>query len=168
MLATGFVVLGGTELAALREEAAQWLARRSAPTADEDIWACYDAATMLEDAEDIRARDPAMAAALLSEAVTAALRHWLRVRDGRLPAPKELLARLREADVELATLAAELYCAASLDTRIGLARQITQRCVGAVGFFEWDSARLPLPGRRPEDATAAEVLDENHGDTPQH
>lgn len=166
MLATGFVVLDGPDLATLREEAAQWLTRRSAPTADEDIWACYDAATTLEDAQDVQARDPAMAAALAGEAVTAALRHWLHVRDGVLPARKELLARVREADPELGTLASQLYSAADIGTRLQLARQIAQRCVGATGFFEWDSARLPLPGRRLQEAPGAEVAVDRPEDAP--
>jgi hypothetical protein len=148
MLSTGFVVLDGPEMAALREEAGEWLKRRSPPTADEDTWACYEVATTLEDAEDLRPRDPAMAAALAGEAITAGLRHWLHVRDGVLPARKELLARVREADAELGSLAAGFYGAPDIDTRIRLARQIAQRCVGATGFFEWDSPRLPVPGVR--------------------
>jgi predicted nucleotidyltransferase len=150
MLATGFVVQDGAALGELRQEAAQWLDKRSAPTADEDIWACYQVATMLEDAEDVRPRDPAMAAVLLSEAITAGLRHWLHVRDGVLPGSKGLLAKVREADTELGSLSDQLFGAADIDLRIRLARQIAQRCVGAVGFFEWDSARLPVPGRHHE------------------
>jgi predicted nucleotidyltransferase len=150
MLMSGFVVLDDPVLGALREEAAQWLERRSAPTADEDIWACYEVATTLEDAEDVRPRDPAMASILLGEAVTEALRHWLHVRDGVLPGRKDLLRRVREADTELGSLSEQLFSTPGIDERILLARQIAQRCVGAVGFFEWDSARLPVPGRREE------------------
>jgi hypothetical protein len=150
MLTTGFAVLDDPVLGVLREEAAQWLDRRSAPTADEDIWACYEVATTLEDAEDVRPRDPAMASVLLGEAVTAALRHWLHVRDGVLPGRKDLLRRVREADTELGSLSDQLFSTPGIDERILLGRKIAQRCVGAVGFFEWDSARLPVPGRRQE------------------
>ncbi len=146
MLAMGFVVLDAPVLGVLRAEAAEWLSRRSPFTDDEAIWARYSVATTLEDAEDVRARDPAMASELLGEAVAEALRYWLRVRNGVLPRNKELIAQVRRDDAELGAACERFFCEADIDGRVGLARQIVQRCVGAVEFFEWDSAKIPVPG----------------------
>jgi hypothetical protein len=145
MLATGFVVLDAPLLEVLRAEAADWLKKRSPLSADQDIWARYIAASKLEDAEDVQVRDPAMATALLYEAVTEALRYWIRVRRGVLPGAKRLIEEVRADDAALGMAAERFFRASSIDERVMLARQIAQRCIGAVGFFEWDSPKIPVP-----------------------
>lgn len=143
MLSTGFVVLAAPVLEALRAEAADWLGKSSPLTVDQGIRARYAAALTLEDAEDVRERDPAMASALLSEAVTEALRYWIRVRRGVLPGAKRLIEKVRAEDPSLGVAAERFFCASSIDERVMFARQIAQHCIGAVGFFEWASRKLP-------------------------
>ena len=144
MMATGFVVLDAPALRELRAEAAEWLRKRSPPTADQAIGDRYRVATVLEDAEDVSERDPAMAVQLLGESVSEALRHWLRARNGVLPGAKHLLTQVRQGDAELGAACDRFFAAADGTERVRLARQIVQACVGAVEFFEWDSPRIPV------------------------
>jgi hypothetical protein len=145
MLATGFVVLDAPVLDALRAEAAGWLKKRSFPTAAQAVLARYRVVTLLEDAEDVRERDPAMASLLLGESVAEGLRHWVHARNGILPGAKKLLAQIRRDDPHLGAACDRFFAAGDLDERVALARQIVQACVGAVEFFEWDSPRIPCP-----------------------
>ncbi|WP_437786011.1 hypothetical protein [Sorangium sp. So ce1097] len=144
MLATGFPVLGSPLLDELRAESTAWLAKRSALTADQDTWERYSAATLLEDALDVAERDPAMASALLAEAVLAMARYHLRARNGVLPRTKELFAELERSDPEVARSARGFFEAASLDDRISAARAIADVCIGDRGFFAWESERVPV------------------------
>jgi hypothetical protein len=105
IIATGFPVLGGPELDGLRAEASAWLNKPSMLTSEEDTWARYAAATCLEDGEDVAERDPAMASALLGEAVLAMLRYHVRAHEGRLPGAKHLLIAVERCDREAAEIA---------------------------------------------------------------
>ncbi|HYO95817.1 MAG TPA: nucleotidyltransferase domain-containing protein [Polyangiaceae bacterium] len=145
MLATGFPVLSCDVLETLRREAHEWLAKRSPLSQQQDTAGRYAAAGLLEDAEDIGERDPANCSALLSEAVLAMLHHYLRLRNGVLPARKRLLAEVARADVALSRQVRAFFATADLKLRIELARSIAATCVGAQGFFEWESERLPAP-----------------------
>jgi len=106
MLATGHVVLArGPVLAALRAEAAAWLARPNAPSAAGLTALRYGAATLYEDATDLLDGDPPDVAAgllLLGRAVDAMLELRCRVAVGAVPRGKDLLARAAEADPGLA------------------------------------------------------------------
>lgn len=144
MFATGFPVLGCELLQTLRREADEWLGKRSPLNEQQDISGRYAAAGLLEDAEDIRERDPANCNALLGEAVLAMLNHYLRMRNGVLPARKRLLCEVERADAALSRQAHDFFATSDLKLRIELARSIADACVGARGFFEWESERLPV------------------------
>jgi hypothetical protein len=145
MLATGFVVYARDPVVgALREEASAWLARRHTPSGDEVVRARYAAATRLEDGADVTEVDPATAMMLLADAVTAMLEHLCRVRDGRLPRPKELLATVAAHDAEVARLATTFFTTADRGARLAAAHAIADRTIGARGFFEWDSGDDPV------------------------
>lgn len=110
MLATGHVVFAlGPELQKLRREAAAWLERRSYLSEATAVRARYDAATRYEDATDVANEDPATATMLLARAVTAMLELWYRARVGTVPRGKDLLARVAELDLALATLARRVF-----------------------------------------------------------
>jgi hypothetical protein len=145
MFVTGFPVLGCELLDTLRHEARGWLGKRSPLSEQQDIAGRYAAAGLLEDAEDIQERDPANCSALLGEAVLAMLQHYLRMRNGVLPARKRLLSEVERADVALSHQARIFFDTADLKLRMDLARSIADACVGARGFFEWESERLPVP-----------------------
>lgn len=145
MIATGFPVLGGPGLDALRAEAAEWLHKPSRLGSEEDTWARYGAATLLEDAEDVAERDPVMASALLGEAVLAMIRYHLHARNGTLPGVKRLLSELERGDAESAALARRFFTTASTEERLSAARSLADRTVGARGFFEWESVPIPVP-----------------------
>ncbi|WP_437321278.1 nucleotidyltransferase domain-containing protein [Sorangium sp. So ce385] len=144
MIATGFPVLGSPLLDELRAEAAAWLAKRSDFTPDQDAWERYSAATLLEDAVDVAERDPVMASALLAEAVLAILRYHLRARNGVLPRTKELFAELDRSDPDVARRARGFFEAAALEDRMSAAHAIADACIGARGFFPWESERIPV------------------------
>lgn len=144
MIATGFPVLGGPALDALRAEAAEWLAKRAAITPDDDTFARYTAATLLEDGEDVAERDPALAGALLGEAVMAMLRYHARAAHGTVPRNKNLLLDVARSDGEAADLARRFFLASTIEERLLAARALADRTVGARGFFEWESEQVPV------------------------
>jgi len=145
MITTGFPVLGAQAIDALRAEAGVWLKRRSALTPEQDTGARYEAATLLEDGEDIADRDPACASALLGEAVLAMVRYHLRVLNGVIPGNKRLLVELERGDPETAGLARRFFAATGIEERLLAARALADRTVRARGFFEWESERIPVP-----------------------
>ena len=145
MIATGFPVFGDQALDPLRAEAAAWLNKRAELTPDEDTFARYAAATLLEDGEDVVERDPAMASALLGEAVMAMLRYSLRAELGVVPRDKSLLLEVERHDREAALLARRFFAACTAEERQIEARALADRTIRARGFFEWESERAPVP-----------------------
>jgi hypothetical protein len=144
MLATGFPVFDTQVLESLKAEASDWLAKLSIFTPEEDVWARYQAATLLEDAEDLVERDPTLASALLGEAVLAILRYYLRARNGVIPRSKNLFIEVERADAEVARLARHYFEAMQIEDRVRGARALADLCLGAHGFFEWESERIPV------------------------
>ncbi|XXX81987.1 nucleotidyltransferase domain-containing protein [Sorangium sp. So ce134] len=144
MIATGYPVLGSPLLDELRAEAAAWLARRAELSPEQDVWARYSAATLLEDAVDVAERDPVMASALLAEAVMEMLRYHLLARSGVLPRTKELFAELDRSDPDVARDARRFFEAAALEDRMSAAHAIADACIRARGFFPWESERIPV------------------------
>ena len=143
MIATGFVVFDAQVLETLKAEASEWLAKRSTFTPPEEVSARYTAATLLEDAEDLVARDAALASALLGEAVLAILRYYLRARNGVIPRSKDLFIEVERADAEVSRLARRCFEAIPIQDRVCEARALADLCIGAHGFFEWESERIP-------------------------
>ena len=146
MIATGAVVLeaDGT-VARLREQAEELLAAGPELSDSALIRHRYTAATWLEDALDIADADPEMCAALLGEAVLAAVRYRFLAAGQWLPRHKELLSALGALDGELATLARQFERGGPLPERVRLAREVVQRSVDATGFFEWESEPEDVP-----------------------
>lgn len=144
MIASGFPVFGGQALDALRAEASEWLQKRRTMSQDEDTWARYSAATLLEDSEDVAERDPALASALLGEAVLAMLRYHLRVQNGVVPGNKSLLFELERGDPAVAELARRFFTASGIEERLATARALADCTIRARGFFEWDSERIAV------------------------
>jgi hypothetical protein len=145
MLATGHVVYErGTELESLRVEATQWLQRPSFPNEDVAIRARYAAATTFEDSTDVTRDDPETTTMLRSHAVTSMLEFWCRVKDGRIPRRKDLLARVAELDPTLGALARRVFSDATFTERELAAAEVADRTIGVRGFFEWDSGPQPV------------------------
>ncbi len=145
MMATGFAVFGADVLDPLRVEAAAWLRKRSAFAPDEDTFARYSAATLLEDGEDVMERDPAMASALFGEAVMAMIRYSLRVKRGTVPGNKSLLVEIEREDAKAGALARRFFTAATIEERAASARELADCTVGARGFFAWESEEVRVP-----------------------
>jgi predicted nucleotidyltransferase len=144
ILATGFPVFDTQVLDSLKAEASDWLAKRSTLTPAQDVSTRYTAATLFEDAEDIAERDPTLAGALLGEAVLTTLRYYLRARNGVIPRTKDLFVEVERADAEVARLARRCFEAIQIGDRAREARALADLCLGAHGFFEWESERIPV------------------------
>lgn len=146
MLATGHVVLARRPVVEeLRREAAEWLARPSAPSASALLRARYEAATRFEDAVDVAGDDAETATMLLGRAVTAMLETWCRMRLGTIPRGKDLLAQVTGLDPRLGAAARAVFGDEPLSRRLAAAEQVADHTVDARGFFEWDSGAEPLP-----------------------
>lgn len=153
MLATGFVVWSnGPMIDVLRAESHEWLAKTTPLVPVELTPARYAIATRFEDALDVAETDPATSRMLMTRAVTGMLELECRVRSGRLPRGKDLLASARAANPEVGALAAIFFSDAPSQQRREAAEAIADRTIGARGFFQWDSGPGPVPSPPDGDA----------------
>jgi len=140
MLATGVLLEDATGVAlTLQAEARASLEAGPAMPPEALLVRRYGIATGFEDAVDIAAVDPDRAGAMVTEALTDAVRlHFLQ--QGRwLPRPKALLADLDELDPDLGAQVRSALRATSLEERLALAKPVIRQIVGSAGFFEWES-----------------------------
>ncbi|MEP6493551.1 MAG: GNAT family N-acetyltransferase [bacterium] len=153
MLDTGVVVWSsGTVIDELRTEAHDWLGRTSLPSPGDLVRSRYAIATRFEDALDVAEVDPATSQMLMSQAVTEMLELASRVRSGRLPRGKDLLASITAMDAKLGALAATFFSEAPWSEQRKAAETIADQTIGVRGFFEWDSGPGSVPNS-PTDAT---------------
>lgn len=145
ILMTGFVVLDRDPiLQALRTEAATWLHTPPAPSDDALLWRRYLIADELDNARDVVETDPACAALILHSAVNRLVEYAFLARRQNLPRQKALLAAFSTLDPEAGATVRAFYAAADAGERLALATQVAAHLTGAVSFFEWDSAQLPV------------------------
>jgi hypothetical protein len=144
MLATGQIVAGADDatLRTLIDEARAWLIRPPALDAEALTARRYMIACSFEDAFDIAARDPAMAALLLGEAVPAALAYAFLARGLNIPRHKDLLTCLGGLpDGGVLHVAALAFATTDAwPARLAAAQLIADHALGARGFFEWESS----------------------------
>jgi hypothetical protein len=144
MIATGRIVFDPEGvMRQLQHTAARVLAEGPRPSAESLTLAHYGIVTALEDAEDLRHRDPDRAAAMLVVAVLDAARLYFRLGNAWMPREKELLRALDVAEPDLARLIRQVIAGDVLDARIIAARQAVHRIAGETRFFPWDSAPQP-------------------------
>jgi hypothetical protein len=140
MLATGVVVLNRGEVVdTLRAEAAEALRQLPDLSAQALTMARYMAATALEDAFDIRRKDPANAAFILEHAMFLMVQYPFLAANCPLPRYKRILDGLAAVDPVLGELAQRFYATADLNIRFEVAASFAQRGLGTVGFFEWET-----------------------------
>ena len=145
ILTTGVVVLErDPALAALRLEAAQWLAKPPTIDADALRWRRYSVADALDNARDLIETDPACALLILHHAVSNLVDYAFLAQGRHLPRQKALLTTLDELDADAGALARAFYATADAKHALALAAQVAQRLTGAITFFEWDSAQLAV------------------------
>lgn len=144
MMATGHVVYSAAPLIEqLREQARQALAEAPDYSPESLTFRRYFIVDRLENAFDLRERDPQMGGLLLGSAMLDLLRYYF-VRAGRYePRHKEILAMLRQDQPALAQQF-EAFEQASLDVRYEIAGELADQILGARGFFEWESAPQPV------------------------
>ena len=145
ILTSGFVMLDlDPAVQALRAEAAQWLAKAPAPSADALLWRRYAIADELDNAGDVLAVDPACASLILHAAVNKLVEYAFVSRNRNLPRQKELLAALDTLDAEAGARARAFYAAADAPAQLIAATALAAHLTGATTFFEWDSVRQPV------------------------
>lgn len=140
MLATGDILDDPTGMmATLQREAKNNLAAGPTVAAEALTQIRYRIATAFEDAVDIRDIDADRAHAIVTEALTEAVKlHF--VQQGRwLPRAKALLSDLDDLDPELGGQVRTALRCPDLNDQLVLAAPIIERIVGATGFFEWES-----------------------------
>ncbi|HRA65060.1 MAG TPA: nucleotidyltransferase domain-containing protein [Caldilinea sp.] len=145
ILTTGFVVLDRDPVVeALRTEAAVWLAKPPAPSEDVLLWRRYLIADELDNARDIVDTDAACASLILGSAVSHLVEYAFLAHNQHLPRQKESLSALDALDPVAAATARAFYAAVDVDRRMNLATTLATQLTGAITFFEWDSAQLPV------------------------
>ena len=153
MLASGFPVLEtDPQVAALRDRARGVLAEPPALDAEQATFERYAGALLVEDAADVIERDADAASLLATEAVHHAARMRFRLADRFVPRHKDLLAELDRLDAPLARNVRAFLATGDARRRLALAGSIAERVFGARGFFEWESARVPLTSDPAEQA----------------
>ena len=142
ILTTGVLVYrdGDTaDLDGLRSEAADLLARGPEIAPESLALKRYLVADLFDDATDVVESDPDAAMLLLDRVVEEAIRCLFWARHRWQPKGKNLLGMLDEVDPAIARLARAFTQVSVVGGRHDLAREIVRRCVGAVGFIEWET-----------------------------
>lgn len=140
MLATGMVILNRDGVVdELRAEAKDALGQLPNLSAEALTMARYMAATALEDAFDIRHKDPANAAFILEHAMFLMVQYLFVAANRPLPRFKRILEGLKLVDPVLAALAQRFYATGDSNLRFEVAAAFAQRGLGSVGFFEWET-----------------------------
>lgn len=139
MLTTGIVILNRDDVVdLLRAEAEEAL--RQPPNLSEGALTMhrYMAATLLEDALDIEAKDPVNALFLLEQAMPQMIQYAFLSANRHLPRPKTTLNALAGLYPLLGELAQRFYTEADPAQRFVWAKEFAQRTLDVTGFFEWE------------------------------
>ncbi|MBE2240369.1 MAG: nucleotidyltransferase domain-containing protein [Caldilineaceae bacterium] len=145
ILTTGFIVLDrDPAVQTLRTEAAAWLAKLPAPSDDALLWRRYLIVDALDNARDIVDVDAACASLILGSAVSHLVEYAFLAHNQHLPRQKELLRALDALDPTAGATARAFYAATDIHERLRLATTLAMQLTGAVTFFAWDSAQLPV------------------------
>ncbi|MBX2998384.1 MAG: nucleotidyltransferase domain-containing protein [Caldilineaceae bacterium] len=142
MLATGAVILNrGDVVERLRAEAAQELHQPPGLSEAALTMQRYMAATLLEDALDIEAKDPINALFLLEQAMPQMIQYAFLAANHPLPRAKKTITALAALDPVLGELARRFYTEADPAQRFTCAKEFAQRILGVTGFFSWEGER---------------------------
>ncbi len=140
MLSTGLVIWQTDPvLDELCAEAREFLAQPPNQSAQALLMARYMAATALEDAFDIRHKDPANAMLILEQAMSMMVQHAFLAANQRLPRIKETVDALATVDPALSILARTFYTSTDLPERFATAEAFARHVLDATGFFEWET-----------------------------
>jgi hypothetical protein len=144
MLATGHIAWQKNDIVdALRQDAQQILDNGPRYSAEALTMERYLIIDKLENALDLRFRDPAMGYIMLMEAVSSMLMYDFKQHDKWTPRSKDLLAILRRDRPEIARLVHAIN-RQSTDKRFDSGIQLADRILGTYTFFESESTKDPL------------------------
>jgi Nucleotidyltransferase domain len=145
MLATDVLLQGADEyrIGAIVEAAREWLERPVAVELDSLTLERYLLACRIEDTLDLHDRDFLFASALLAAVIPEVLRFACRRLEGRIPRDKDLRSVIERIDPHLGNLLAEYLGTEGDVARFERGLAIAQRVLGELGFFEWESPRMP-------------------------
>ena len=118
---------------------AEFLAQPPNQSAQALLMARYVAATALEDAFDIRYKDPANAMLILEQSMWMMVQHAFLAANQRLPRLKETVDALATVDPALAILARTFYTSTDPPQRFATAEAFARHVLDATGFFEWQT-----------------------------
>lgn len=145
LLSTGMVLLDRDPVvAALRAEAAQWLATPPNPSPESLRFQRYMIVDLLDNARDLVQSDAANTDLLLHQVAQSLVEYTFRAANRPLPRLKQMLSALAEVDAAGASLAQRYYAAKSTEVRLIVAERWARHLLGVTGFFEWDSEPDPV------------------------
>lgn len=142
MLATGFTVLARDPVVEALAAEAQAVLHQPPDQPEQALtMQRYMAATVLEDAFDIRHKAPANACLLLEHAMVLMIQYAFFKANRPLPRWKRMLAGLAGLDAGLGDLARRFYTETDPQRRFDLAAAFAEQTLGVTGFFEWIGER---------------------------
>jgi hypothetical protein len=101
----------------------------------------YAAASLLEDARDVAARDALAANLLLAQALNVIVEYAFAARGMWLPRAKERGAAFAAVDAGSHVLLEACFREGEIEQRLRSAERLAERVLGQIGFFEWVGPR---------------------------
>jgi hypothetical protein len=145
MLSTGFVVLDRDPIVQILLAEAQTSVARTPDRTPGDLqFMRYLAADAHENGQDMRHIDPVAGLIILGEAVQRMVDYRFLSANINLPRSKERLTRLAALDPVAEGLVRQFTQSGDISERYRLAGDLADHILEAQGFFEWESARLPV------------------------
>lgn len=140
MMVTGHVVYEASPVVEqLREQARQYLALSPQYSPESLTFRRYFIVDQIENAFDLRERDPEMGAMLLGAVLFDLVRYYFALAGRYEPRHKDLLRVLRAENRVLAQQF-DAFQHATLHQRFQIVGQLADQILGTRGFFEWESA----------------------------
>jgi hypothetical protein len=142
MLATGHVLINRDVIVNdLLANAESFLAKQ--PEFDEKQAEIlrYKAAVLLEDAVDIKDKDPGMAHVFISDSVQAILEWYYYKKNLFIPRKKELIVNTERINPEIGSCTRKVMESVQTEAKINSLKRLADLTIKTYGFFEWESER---------------------------
>jgi hypothetical protein len=101
----------------------------------------YTAATLLEDAIDLKDRDVGMANIYITDSLKAILEWFYYEERVLMPRKKELLMNTLKMNHEIGECSRNIMESIQLEDKIGYLKKLADLTIKTYGFFEWESER---------------------------
>jgi hypothetical protein len=142
MLATGHVLINKAGIVTeLIEKAKTYLIKQPDYDNKHATILRYTAASLLEDAIDIKNRDLGMANIYISDSIKAILDWFYYEQQVFMPRKKELLMNTEKLNHEIGEYSRKVMESVNIDDKIDYLKRLADLTIKTYGFFEWESER---------------------------